>query len=424
MVEELIINKILTDKSLKILKENGLEPHLFLTAQDKVEFILKHHEKYNVVCDKTTFLEQFTDFSLIDVSESDEYLVHKLREAYLYTDTVPVLQEVSKLVREDSIKALQYLKEQTHRLSQNHHVKVGVGYDIMANSKDRLVDYEARVESEGLMGISTGIEVLDKLLHGWVGEDLIVILARTNKGKSWILLYFLTVAWKLGYRVVMYSGEMSRNIVGFRVDTLNEHFSNIGLMSGGKKLGKDADTQKDMKDYKKYIERMSAKDGFIVVTPNDFNGQEPNVEQLCEVWDYHSGDILGVDQLSLMADGRKGETKTVRLGNISKDLFLASESRQKPIIALAQAGRESEKTKKEKDETPELHHIEFSDAVGQNATRVLSMNTFDGVLKLTIRKNRYGGFVGRDTLLHWDINYGIVKPLLEGDDGEADEYGF
>lgn len=422
MIEELIISKILQDKSLDILKKNKLEPHLFLTEEEKIEFILKHHKKYNVVCDKTTFLEKFDDFEMVEVSESNDYLAHRLREAYLYKDVVPVLQKVQTLIREDSIKATQFLKEQTDLLLREHNVQVGMGYDIMQNAGDRLDDYKARVEAEGLLGISTGIKLLDDLLHGWVGEDLVILFARTNKGKSWILLFFLAVAWRLGYKVLMYSGEMSRNVVGFRVDTLNNHFSNMGLMNGAIKLGKD-DEEMGMEEYKAYIEELKSKDGFIVVTPKDFGGNKPTVEELCELWDYYGSDILGVDQISLMADGRKGETKTVRYGNISEDLFLASEHRQKPVIALAQASRESEKDKKSAEETPQLHHIEYSDAVGQNATRVLSMNVIDGVLKLSIKKNRYG-LVNRDVLLHWDINYGIVKPLLDDDGVGEDDFGF
>lgn len=105
--------------------------------------------------------------------------------------------------------------------------------------------------------------------------------------------------------------------------------------------------------------------------------------------------------------------------------MIASEKRQKPILLLAQANRESEKDKKSKEETPELHQIEYSDAVGQNATRVISMNVIDGVLKLSIKKNRYG-VVNRDVLLMWNIDYGIIKPLLDEDELESveEEYGF
>ena len=32
------------------------------------------------------------------------------------------------------------------------------------------------------------------------------------------------MAWNMGYKILMYSGEMSTAMVGFRFDTLNKHF--------------------------------------------------------------------------------------------------------------------------------------------------------------------------------------------------------
>src|SRR5690625_4132499 len=99
MIEDLIINKILQEKSLAVLKRNGLEPHLFLTEQAKINFIIEHHRKYDVVPDKTTFLAEFKNFEIVEVGESEEFLSHQLREAYLYKDVVPVLIEVQDIVR-------------------------------------------------------------------------------------------------------------------------------------------------------------------------------------------------------------------------------------------------------------------------------------------------------------------------------------
>jgi len=422
MFEEMIICKILKEKSLKIISNNGLSPDMFLTHGDEINFIIDHFHRYDIVPDVHTFKEKFRDFDFVDVTESDEYLVYRLREAFMYRDVVPILTDIQDVVRTDSIKAVQLLKEKIDSLLRSHSVRVGNWTDIIRNADDRLEDYLKRVDARGILGISTGVEMLDNLLHGWLGEDLIILLARTNKGKTWLLLFFLVVAWKLGHKVLLYSGEMSPGLVGFRVDTLNGHFSNSGLMSGSVRLGKGEDDL-DSNDYREYINRLKQKEGFYVVTPDDFGGNKPTVSQLCDTWDLCGADILGVDQISLMRDQRRGENKTMMYANISEDLFLATQSRQKPIIALAQAGRESERIKSE-DGTPELHHIEYADAVGQNATRVIAMNTVDGVLKLTIRKNRYGT-IGNNVLLMWDINYGIVKPLLDGDTSEiADEYGF
>jgi replicative DNA helicase len=422
MIEQLMINKVLKDKSLKPLKDNGIEPEHFLSpiAREQVQFILDHFQTYGVVPDYAVFLEKYTDFDVLDVAESSEYLSYRLKEAFLYKDTVPVVKEFERLLRDDSVKAVQYLKEEIDKLIKNNSIRVGRGYDIIRNADDRLQEYERRTQVSGLLGISTGIPLLDELTHGWVGEDLVVILARTNVGKTWIMLYFLVKAWCAGNIVLLYSGEMSRELMGFRFDTLLDNWSNAGLMNGKKFLGDD----REMEDYKRYIDELKEKEGFIVVTPKDFGGKKPNSDDLRGLMQYYNADILGVDQISLMTDKRRGENKRIQYTNISEDLFLLSEELQKPILCAAQANRDAVKNKKDKDASPELHEVGESDGIAQNATRVISLNVVDNILKLSIKKNRYG-INNRDVLMLWDINYGKLKPLLEEGIEQAEtSYGF
>lgn len=115
----------------------------------------------------------------------------------------------------------------------------------------------------------------------------------------------------------------------------------------------------------------------------------------------------------------------IRLVSIVRDAFMMSKKLGKPVIMLAQANREAVKNKK-KGQSPELHDLAESDGVAQNATRVISLSVIDGILKLSVKKNRYG-INNKDVMVMWDINAGYIKPLLEnkeGEKGEAEDYGF
>lgn len=415
MFEQSIISKLLEGGGLEVLHANSVTPEMFLTCGSEITFILKHYEQYKQVPDKITFLSEFHDFQMLEVSENMDYLVYKLKEAYTYTKMVPIIQNAADRVREDSIDAITYLKDQLSQLERAVPVSGNRdGYDIITNAKDRLAEYKKRCEVKGLIGIPTGIPKLDELTNGWLwGEELVVITGRTNVGKSWMAEYFATIAYNLGYKILFYSGEMSKEIIGFRFDTLNKHFSNSGLLNGAGTLGKKPDTDGGNyleADYENYINQLSQKSGFVVVTPDDFHGRKPNVDEIKELAIKHSADMIVVDQLSLMSDRRKADIPRIAYGNISEDLFLMSKELKKPVLLLAQANREAVKNRK-KGESPELHDLAESDLVGQNSSRVLSLSVIDGTLKIALKKNRYG-LNNKEVLMIWDINTGYLKPLL------------
>lgn len=129
------------------------------------------------------------------------------------------------------------------------------------------------------------------------------------------------MAWNMGYKILMYSGEMSTAMVGFRFDTLNKHFSNMGLLNGSGTLGKKPDTDGAkylQEDYEKYITQLQQKSGFIVVTPDDFEGRKPNVDEIKSLAIKHGADMIVIDQLSLMSDKRRADIPRIAYNNISE----------------------------------------------------------------------------------------------------------
>ena len=114
--------------------------------------------------------------------------------------------------------------------------------------------------------------------------------------------------------------------------------------------------------------------------------------------------MLIVDQLSLMEDNtcKPGTPIRQQYGNISMDLFTLSTKYNLPIILLVQSNRQGGETK----EGPGLENIAESDAVAQNATRVISMKNEHSRLTLRILKNRYGD---SNLIQQYDIDFGINK---------------
>ena len=415
-VEIQAINQILKNKSLEIINKEGIEPSYFLSNQEQINFILDHKRQYGVVPDIVTFSTQFKDVPIFEVHESVTYLADKLREATLFQRVVPIVNKFRDKMSKDSVDATEYIMGAIQDVRSSIQFRKSVGTDIISNANERYTDYLNRVSAGGLLGITTGIPELDEATCGWLPEDHVVLFARTNEGKSWIAEYLAVQAWKSGKKILYYAGEMSALMMGYRFDTLYRNISNTQMLMGNADI---------CEEYKSYTNKLAEGSGFHVVTPVDFGGKKPTIAQIETICEELSIDLVILDQLSLLDDGKQSDNKTSRYANISQDIMLASKRLQIPFITVAQANREAEKDKKAKEDTPQLHHVEYSDALVQDATRVVAIKYSEGILKVSLKKNRFGG-KNVDVLLKWDIDKGIIEPMLDSESLEqmGEDYGF
>ena len=410
MVDVQILSKVLNTGNIEIIVHNGLNSDYFPNYINEFKFILDHYKQYNKVPDKETFLSQFPDFNIATVAEADTYLLDKISEEYLYNKSVPVLKKVEELIQTDSRKAVEYLQQELPFLTSKLRIEA---QDIVKNADIRIEELEKR--KDGKYFITTGFKELDNALMGWQrGEDLVTVMARTNTGKSWLLLKFLEEAWKAGYHVGLYSGEMSSVQVGFRFDTIYNNFSNTILTKGSQ----------DIEQYKEYVQELKKKNSFFVITPEDMGGN-CTVTKLEAFIQKYKLDILGVDQYSLMDDEnfKAGQPLRMKYDNISKGLFLLSCKYHIPVLAAVQANRASlNKDKKGKQDGPKLEHISEADSIAHNSSRVIAMNQNEGNLEFEIVKNRIGGRNGK-YIYRWLIDTGKFEyvPTLANNDHQQVE---
>ena len=413
MVALQILNKILSTKDFSIVEDNLLTEDYFVGYTDEFQFIKDHVKQYGTVPDKETFLSKFPEIDLIEVTESDKYLVDTIREEYLYYKSVPVIQKAAELLKTDANAAAEFMIHSLRDLQPTY--KLG-GIDIIADSQDRYDQFIERKTHQEEFFFTCGFEELDDLIHGIQREEeLFVIFARTNQGKSWVLEKMCTHIWQLGFNVGYLSPEMGATSVGYRFDTLNTHFSNKGLM-----WGKD---DVDEQEYNSYLKNLQmAKNSFIVATPNDFD-RKITVSKLKNWIQQYKLDVVAVDGITYMTDERfkRGDSKTITLTNISEDLMSLSMEMKVPILIVVQANRGGVSVNDESDGTPELETIRDSDGIAHNASKVISIRqTKDGVLKLEVKKQRFGA-IGGKLNYQWDINTGDFTWIPSYDDATPKE---
>ena len=405
MVGLQILNKVLQTHDYSIIEENQLTKDYFLEYEDEYTFIEEHYKQYGNVPDKATFVAKFPEFDFIDVTESDRYLLQTVREEYLYYKSVPVVQKIAQLLKTDANAAAEYMIQSMKELQPNYDLG---GTDIIAEAQKRFDAFIERRDSQESWFFTTGFPELDEVIHGLQrGEELFVIFARTNQGKSWILEKICTHIWEIGFNVGYISPEMGELSIGYRFDTLYKNFNNSDLMWGNKDF--------DEKNYKEYIESLKThKNKFMVATPNDFD-KKITVSKLKKWVQQYKLDMIAIDGITYLSDERykRGDNKTTSLTNISEDCMGLSLELGIPVAIVVQANR-SGVTDKESEDTPELESIRDSDGISHNATKVLAVKQGnDGTLTLQVKKQR-NGRVGDKVRYQWSPNIGEFIPLEGG----------
>ena len=392
MVSLQILNRVISTKDISIITDNNLTIDYFLEYEDEYSFIKEHFDNYKNVPDTETFINKFPDFELLEVNESDRYLVDAIREEYLYSKSVPVIKKAAELLKSDSNEASRYLQSELVNLTPNYITP----YVDIIHSNSRVEMFEDKSNNKDKWFIPTGFEELDDIIYGWqCGEEFVVIFARTGIGKSWVLVKTVQHAWEIGKNVGYVSPEMSADKIGYRFDTLNNHFSNMALVRGDK-------SKVSIDEYKQYNEKLAEHNNSILVsTPMDFNKQV-TVGKLRTFVQANNLDMLAIDGITYMTDERykRGDNKTTSLTNISEDLMELSCELKIPILVVVQSNRGGT----EKD-TPDLEDIRDSDGIAHNATKVISLNQKEEALVMKIKKNR-DGKVGDKLTYLWDIDLG------------------
>ena len=410
MVQLQMLSYILNNKSMSILFDNNITDEYFTEYSGEYEFIKKHYEEYKKVPDVETFLSNFEEFELLDVKENERYLVDTIREEYLYSKSVPVIKKAAELLKGDANEASKYLQSELVNLVPNYTTPT---VNII-QSNDRVKVFEEKSLHKDKWFIPTGFRELDDIITGWqMGEEYVVIFARTGQGKSWFLVKSMQHAWQIGKNVGYISPEMSANKIGYRFDTVNKNFSNLALLKG--------DTQQiTVGDYSKYCEELAKHENkFLVSTPMDFNKQV-TVSKLRTFITFNKLDVLAIDGITYMTDERykRGDNKTTTLTNISEDLMALSCELKVPVLIVVQSNREG--VKDDKDATPSLENIRDSDGISHNASKVIALKQKEDALVVKIEKHR-DGRAGDKLMYMWDIDSGVFQWIPSDDDSAPQE---
>ena len=404
-IELQMISKILTSDDESVV--NSLcqyDESYYSVLREHIEFILNHRQTYGDIPDVFTFQAQFPDLTLIRVDEPISYLTREIKKNKEHIILVDTMNKLKDLGASDVSEAWQYLSAQCERIAQ------------MDDSDPLDIVHDAKFRSEQILDFSrqsripTGFAEIDKLMYGGLStvEELLLLVARTNSGKSWICTKMLESAQGNGFPVLYYSPEMQASYLGTRFDTWRSHFPNNKIYKG-----------EYSEQYYEYLDELSKEStSAFILEDKDVEDGNVNIRALENIIKKHHIRLLIVDGLSYMTDIRKSDTEYVRYKNICLDLFKLSKKYGCAVVVALQANRETRDSKDDKGEPfPTIYQIEGSDHPARIATQVFAIRQiFDKhVLDIRLEKSRMANNQKPVLSYAWDVNTGNMQ-YLPGDD--------
>lgn len=414
MIQEQVLNKIIQDKDSSIITLNNLTVDYFSDYKDEFIFIRNHIMQYSVVPDMETILDKFPDFQVIKVQEPTSYLLEELmrdkNKRFLAENYTRVRQLIMDNKIEEAMQILKIASEESTSFVSLQPI------DLLRDTS-RYETYINKTENLDNYFIKTGFDELDAITGGWdINEELATIVARNGFGKSFVLFKCAAAAAKQGKRVGLYSGEMSEDTVGYRIDTILSGISNGALMYGGASV---------KNEYKKFLDSLADNvPGYLyILTPKMINGPA-GVSALRAFVEKEKLDILFIDQHSLLDDDRGAKSPVEKASNISKDLKLLQVTKKIPIISVCQQNREKVDGATQKgsaaatnDKSFDTTQVAMSDRIAQDSSKIIFLERKDDLMRLHLVKSRNTAS-GKVLTYRIDLNRGIWSYIPDENSGE------
>ncbi len=228
--------------------------------------------------------------------------------------------------------------------------------NLVIQAKKRIEEISNK---EGLSGVPSGFDKLDKLTSGWQPSDLIIVAARPGMGKTALTLSMArNIAVNANTPVAFFSLEMSSVQLITRLISSETGLSSEKLRTG--KLEKHEWEQLNVK-----VKTLEKAPLFIDDTPSlSIFDLRAKARRLAS---QHGIKMIIIDYLQLMTAGgtQKGGNREQEISTISRNLKALAKELNVPVIALSQLSRAVETRGGSK--RPILSDLRESGAIEQDA---------------------------------------------------------
>jgi replicative DNA helicase len=410
MEESKLLSKIIDENSFFTLTKFNINEADFEAYPHVYSYVKGYVNEYGQTPDYRTVVEKFEDFDYnADVTDHYAYLCKTIKGHSAKRKAVQRLAKVNdNFASMNGTEFAQWLKDEATALEAVANSSSSTMTNYAINGSERKEWYNENKENRSYTYIPTPYPTLTEWLGGGFElGDYILLMAYTNKGKSWVGSDIGRMAHESNFGVLHYSPELSKKQQVYRLDTLKGHFDNVKIRRG------NLDNEQD---YLTYLD--------------EFNEEQETPYYIKTMEDLPNGlsaDVIEADLQMLNADGKIGLViidgfNLMKHPKIGRDGMSATSRRLRQIwgrykvagLVIHQTPTSAEKEMKtDEDEleveipVPQVTDYSETIAVVQDSATVLTFNQKDGRGRLLLAKCREP-HVGKSVDLRIAFNTGYI----------------
>lgn len=320
---------MLREGDLAPLAEAGIRPDFFLDEDNRrvYESVLRYKAEYGDVPTVAMMRADFPQYDFARASEPMDYLVKEVRDRHVLMLVQEGIDESSEhYSRRDASGAVAALQRIISQATEDTPTTRDVDYT--STGQQRWERYESlRDLPDGLRGIPTGFDTLDRATQGLQAEQLVTLVGPPKAGKSTLMVLTALAAHRYGKRPLLFTFEMSTDEIEERLDAISAEISHSRLRGGALKGDEKA-------RLKKYLDNVEDMPTFILSADTS---SATTLTGISAKVDVVKPDILFVDGVYLL-DDENGEAKgsPQALTNLTRGFKRLAQNKQIPIVISTQ----------------------------------------------------------------------------------------
>jgi len=338
-IERTLIGKIINNPQEYYNNHSLLSPALFsnnynrgvyklisetLDKGDKVDLVMLSDK----IDDIENVAKMMSDDAMLETQAQTCVLVltqHKKREQ-LKGFTLKVNKMISN--DDDIFEIMQYVDEEVGKISSIDNEGV---VEIKDQIGELLKSIEHKMNNEGLNGITTGFNNIDKFTGGWQETDLVIVGGASSMGKTSLALAFaFNASFYAKVPTVLFSYEMSNQQLLSRLISSDSGIDNKWILKGSLDQSE--------------LGRIHESAGRIEKTPiyiDDCNNSSLRylINKIRQYVITKKVKLVMVDYLQLVTNNKKGRSREQEVSEVARALKNVAKELKITIIALSQLNR-------------------------------------------------------------------------------------